>query len=90
MQEQSLFQFRRILSYKCKFASIELKIANQWYPSSKKCSQCGNLKKGLKLSHRTYHCEACGFTIDRDENAAINLKNCDQFEVLNLKKISQF
>ena len=44
-----------------------------FYPSSKTCSNCGNVKKELKLSERTYHCEECGFTIDRDLNASINI-----------------
>ena len=44
-----------------------------FYPSSKTCSNCGNVKKELKLSERTYHCNECGFTIDRDLNASINI-----------------
>ncbi|MEW6697609.1 MAG: zinc ribbon domain-containing protein, partial [Bacillota bacterium] len=46
--------------------------ADAWYPSSKKCSRCGNIKKDLKLSDRTYTCE-CGLVTDRDLNATINL-----------------
>ena len=46
-----------------------------FYPSSKTCSNCGNVKKELKLSERIYHCEECGFTIDRDLNASINILN---------------
>ena len=46
-----------------------------FYPSSKTCSNCGCVKKELKLSERTYHCEECGFTIDRDLNASINILN---------------
>ena len=44
-----------------------------FYPSSKTCSNCGCVKKELKLSERTYHCEECGFIIDRDLNASINI-----------------
>ena len=44
-----------------------------FYPSSKTCSNCGCVKESLKLSERTYHCEECGFTIDRDLNASINI-----------------
>jgi putative transposase len=43
-----------------------------WFPSSKTCSSCGNIKSVLKLSERTYNCD-CGASIDRDLNAAINL-----------------
>ena len=42
--------------------------------TSQECSQCGNIKKDLKLSDRIYHCNACGLTIDRDLNAAINIE----------------
>ena len=44
-----------------------------FYPSSKTCSNCGCVKEELKLSERTYHCSECGFTIDRDLNASINI-----------------
>ena len=46
---------------------------DRFYPSSKTCSNCGCVKKELKLSDRTYHCSECGFTIDRDLNASINI-----------------
>ena len=48
---------------------------NPLYPSSKTCSNCGNVKDKLLLSERTYHCSECGFTIDRDLNASINILN---------------
>lgn len=46
-----------------------------YYPSSKTCSNCGCVKETLSLSERTYHCNECGFTIDRDLNASINILN---------------
>ncbi len=54
---------------------IEIVEALKWYPSSKKCSNCGNIKEDLSLSDRIYHCPKCGLEIDRDYNASINLKN---------------
>ena len=48
---------------------------DSYYPSSKTCSNCGCVKKGLKLSERNYKCNECGFTIDRDLNASINILN---------------
>lgn len=48
---------------------------DSYYPSSKTCSNCGCVKDKLSLSERTYHCEECGFTIDRDLNASINILN---------------
>lgn len=75
IQDQSLSEFKRQLKYKCEWNGIELKLANRWFPSSKTCSCCGFIKPKLSLSERTFVCECCGFEIDRDLNAAINLKN---------------
>ena len=73
--EQGFYEIRRQLEYKCEWNGIELVIADRWYPSSKKCSCCGHIKRNLKLSDRTYICEECGLIIDRDLNASINLAN---------------
>ena len=48
---------------------------DRYYPSSKTCSNCGCVKDKLSLSERTYKCNECGFTIDRDLNASINILN---------------
>jgi len=50
-------------------------------PSSKLCSRCGHLKRDLKLSDRVYHCDVCGLTIDRDLNAAINIRKMGLIKV---------
>lgn len=73
IQEQCLYEFIRQMRYKCEWNGIEFIQANRFYPSSKTCSCCGNVKRDLKLSDRTYKCDICGLTIDRDYNAAINL-----------------
>lgn len=73
IQEQKWYELRRQLEYKCRLYSISLETAPRTYPSSKLCSRCGHKKADLSLSDRTYVCEACGLTIDRDLNAAINL-----------------
>ncbi|MFF3024516.1 RNA-guided endonuclease InsQ/TnpB family protein [Gottfriedia sp. NPDC057948] len=70
--KQCLCKFKRQIQYKCEKYGIEFVEADKWYPSSKTCSSCGNLKKNLKLSDRIFKCE-CGHEIDRDFNAAINL-----------------
>lgn len=70
----SFYEIRRQLEYKCKWNDIKLIIADRWYPSSKICSCCGHKKVKLSLSERTYICEECGLTIDRDYNASLNLK----------------
>ena len=72
VRKQGFYEFKRQLEYKCKFRGIELIVADRFYPSSKTCSQCGKIKKDLKLSDRIYKCD-CGLTIDRDLNASINL-----------------
>ena len=74
IQEENLSRFRQILTFKCERYGITLVIADRFYPSSKTCSGCGNIKHNLKLSDRIYKCECCGLIIDRDYNAALNLE----------------
>lgn len=66
--------FRRQLEYKSKIWKNSLRVVGRYFPSSKTCSNCGHVKDDLKLSDRTFHCEACGFELDRDVNAAINIR----------------
>ena len=73
VQEQGFFWFRKQLEYKCNDKGIQFIVADRFYPSSKLCSCCGNIKEDLKLSDRVYRCE-CGNMIDRDFQASINLK----------------
>ena len=77
---QKFFEFKTKLTFKCKENHIELRIVDRFYPSSKTCSKCGKIKKDLKLSDRIYKCD-CGFTIDRDLNASINLKNAKEYKI---------
>nr|WP_283690723.1 transposase [Clostridium perfringens] len=77
---QKFFEFKTKLMSKCKQNNIELRIVDRFYPSSKTCSNCGKIKKDLKLSDRIYICD-CGFTIDRDLNASINLKNAEEYKI---------
>jgi len=72
IKEQSLYEFKRQIEYKCKFYGIEFVEADRSFPSSKLCSCCGSIKKDLKFSHRIYKCD-CGNIIDRDFQASINL-----------------
>ena len=67
---------------KCNEHGIELRQVDRFYPSSKKCSCCGHVKRKLKLSERTYCCEHCHAEIDRDQNAAINLLQATEYTVL--------
>ena len=67
--------FLRMLEYKLMFLGKQFLKIDKWFPSSKTCSKCGNIKEELKLSERSYKCECCGIEIDRDYNAALNIKN---------------
>lgn len=77
---QKLYGFRSKLAVKCRWYGIELRIADRFYPSSKRCHHCGYVKKDLKLSERTYHCDACGYTNDRDVNASLNLRDAKEYK----------
>ena len=74
MLEYKLMFFCRITFNIILLGKQFLKI-DKWFPSSKTCSKCGNVKEKLKLSERSYKCECCGIEIDRDYNAALNIKN---------------
>ena len=73
VQEQCFYEFRRQIEYKAAWNNIPVIVADRFFPSSKLCSCCGAVKKDLKLSDRIYKCE-CGNVIDRDYQAALNLK----------------
>lgn len=75
VQQQKFYEFTRQMKYKCEWNGIEFIQVDRFYPSSKTCSCCGNIKKDLKLSDRIYICDKCGLIIDRDLNASINLAN---------------
>jgi putative transposase len=67
--------FTTYLRYKLEWqGKIIIKI-DKWYPSSKMCHECGYINAKLKLSDREWICESCGKTIDRDWNAAMNIRD---------------
>ena len=75
--EQGWRDFRTMLEYKAEKHDCKIVTADRWFPSSQICSCCGNVLQGkdkLKLSQRVYHCHECNNKIDRDYNAAVNLK----------------
>lgn len=75
--EQGWREFRTMLEYKSEKNGCKIITADKWFPSSQICSCCGNVLQGkdkLKLSQRVYHCHECNNKIDRDYNAAVNLK----------------
>ena len=87
IQEQGFYEFRTFLTYKCKDHGIPLYFVDRLYPSSKTCSCCRYKNKDLKLSDRMYKCPNCNTVIDRDINAAINIRNYGQ--ALHNKSIIQ-
>lgn len=79
--EQNFYEFRIKLINKCRQNNIEVRLSNRFYASSKTCSQCGYVKKDLKLKDRVYRCPQCGLIIDRDLNASINLRNNQIYKI---------
>ena len=82
IQEQNFYNIRTKLINKCKERNIELRIVDAFYPSSKICSCCGNIKRDLKLNDRIYKCCNCGLEIDRDYNASINLEKAKIYKII--------
>ena len=74
VSDAALGEFRRQLEYKTARTGAVLCVVDRWFPSSKTCSNCGVVKAKLSLSERTFNCDACGLSIDRDLNAAINIQ----------------
>lgn len=79
---QKFYEFRTKLINKAKRLNIEIRLADTFYPSSKLCSCCGNIKHDLKLKDRIYKCNYCNLDIDRDYNAALNLMKCKNYKLV--------
>jgi putative transposase len=78
LSDASFGEIRRQLEYKSKWCGSDVIFVDRFFPSSKLCSSCGALKEDLTLTDRVYIC-ACGLVIDRDLNAALNLKRYGEF-----------
>ena len=77
---QKFYEFGTRLKAKCNDNGIELRVVDRFYPSSKLCHCCGQIKKDLKISGRIYRC-VCGYVEDRDFNASLNLRDAVTYEV---------
>lgn len=75
------YYFRQKLSELCHLHQVELRIANKFFASSKKCSNCGYKVKDLKISDRIFKCPECGMIKDRDVNASINLLYTKKYSI---------
>ena len=85
IQQQGFYEFRRQIQYKSEWNNITVILADRFFPSSKLCSCCGEIRKDLKLSDRIYRCD-CGNVIDRDFQASLNLKQYGE-NVLKQKSV---
>jgi putative transposase len=74
LADASMSEFHRQIEYKASWYGAKIVRADQFYPSSKTCSSCGQVKQDLGFAE-TYRCGACGLVLDRDVNAALNLRN---------------
>ena len=75
IQEMSFYEFKRMLEYKANWYGRKLVFVDRFYPSSKTCNHCGYVNKKLKLSDRQWVCPDCGEIIERDYNAALNIRD---------------
>lgn len=83
IQEQQFYRIRQLLTEKARNTqAVQVGVVKMTYPSSKKCSRCGSIKRNLKLSDRVYVCDNCGLVIDRDYNASLNIRDCDDYELV--------
>ena len=78
--QQCFSEFRTRLTNKCRMLGIELRIVNRFYPSSKTCHECGQIKSHLKLSDRVFKCD-CGYEANRDYNASLNIRDTLSYAV---------
>lgn len=75
IQEMNFGEFRRMLEYKANWYGRKIVFVDRFYPSSKTCNHCGYINKKLKLSDRQWVCPDCGEIIERDYNAALNIRD---------------
>ncbi|GHO65270.1 transposase [Ktedonobacter sp. SOSP1-52] len=71
--DAAMGQLLQFIKTKVATAGGDVFIASRWFPSTKRCSCCGHVKKRMPLKHRTYQCLVCKLILDRDLNAALNL-----------------
>ena len=82
IQDQQFYRIRQLLIEKAlTMVHTKIGVVSWSFPSSKKCSRCGNIKKNLKLSDRMYKCDNCGLVIDRDYNASLNLRDATEYNL---------
>ena len=86
LNDVSLGSFMNMIDYKAKFDGKHTVKIDRFYPSSKTCNCCGTINEDLKLSDRTWTCNGCGTELDRDYNAALNIKEEGKRKFFEVKK----
>ena len=74
VSDASFFEVKRQLLYKAEQYGGTVQLVNRWYPSSKTCSRCDWIHDDLTLAERVFVCHECGLVMDRDHNAALNIR----------------
>ena len=77
LADASLAGFIAKLEYRCAWLGLAFEKVDRWFPSTRTCSKCGAVRPNMDLSERTFVCHSCGMMIDRDLNAALNLRNAE-------------
>ena len=79
LADASLAGFIARLEYRCRWLGLAFEKVDRWFPSTRTCSECGAVRPNMDLSERTFVCHSCGVMIDRDLNAALNLRNAESY-----------
>ena len=86
-KDSYFYEFRKMIEYKCDLYSKKCFVVDRYFPSTKKCSNCGNVKSKMLLSERIYKCDCCNLEISRDLNAAINIKTAGMAGIAQQQKL---
>jgi putative transposase len=73
VSDLGLYQLLQRLEFKAKEHGKVFSKIDRFFPSSKTCNKCSHIKETLALKDRTFKCENCGYKLNRDLNAAINI-----------------
>lgn len=82
LHKQALATFLELVEHTCHRHNIELRQVDRWYPSSRLCHECGWKNTGLTLNMRVWRCPMCGSRHDRDVNAALNLRDATEYQLI--------
>ena len=81
--DEHFYQFKLGLYKKCKERGIEFRVVNHWYPSTRRCHDCGYVGSKLNVQYRNFVCPQCGSVMPRDLNASLNIRDSKDYTVWN-------